>query len=110
MQGPAYEGKTNGPAAYVDASAIWNGDRLHVFAVNRSLDESAPLRVQLADRSVVALEGAELVTGPGARAANSFEQPNVIVSRPFAAVQIADRGAETQLPPLSIAAMTFRLG
>jgi alpha-L-arabinofuranosidase len=110
VQGPAYEGKTNGPAAYVDASAIWNGDRLHVFATNRSLDESAPLRVQCADRPIVALESAELVTGPNARAANSFEQPNVVVARPFAAVQIADRGAETQLPPLSIAAMTFRLG
>ncbi len=110
VQGPAYEGKTNGPATYVDASAIWNGDRLHVFATNRSPDESAPLRVQLAGRSVVALESAELVTGPGARAANSFEQPNVVVARPFAAVQLANHGAETQLPPLSIAAMTFRLG
>ena len=110
VQGPAYEGKTNGLAAYVDASAIWNGDRLHVFAVNRSLDESTPLRVQLADRPIVALDSAELVTGPGARAANSFEQPNVVVARPFAAVQIADHGAEAQLPPLSIAAMTFRLG
>ena len=114
VQGPAYEGKTNGMVSYVDASAIWNGDRLHVFATNRSLDESAPLRVQCADRPIVALESAELVTGPGARAANSFEQPNVVVARPFAAVQIADRGAdcgaETQLPPLSIAAMTFRLG
>jgi alpha-N-arabinofuranosidase len=109
VSGSTYEGKTNGEVPYIDASAILADGRLHVFATNRSLDESAPVQVDLVDRAIAALESAELLTGPGAKAANSFERPNVVVSHPFVAVKIADGRAILELPPLSLAAMTFRL-
>lgn len=110
IQGPTYEGKTNGQVHYVDTSAILNGKRLSVFATNRNLEESAVVHVKLADRAIVALDSAEVLTGPGAKAANSFEQPNVIQSRPFTDVHIADGRATVELPPLSVTAMTFHLG
>jgi alpha-N-arabinofuranosidase len=110
VTGPTYEGRTNGQVHYVDASAILGGDRLHVFATNRSLEEPADVRVALADRAVVALESAEVLTGPDARAANSFEQPDVVRSHPFGDVRITEGPAALELPPLSVAAMTFRLG
>ena len=110
VTGPTYEAKTNGQVHYIDTSAILNGHRLHVFATNRSLEEPAGLHVKLADRAIIALEGADLLTGPDAKAANSFEQPNVVKTHPFTDVRIAEGQAALQLPPLSVVAMTFCLG
>ena len=109
VTGPAYEGATNGRVTFIDASAILAGGELHVFAVNRSLDEPALVRVALADRDIAALVSGELLTGPGPKAANSFEQPDLVKPQPVKDVRIAAGRAEIELPPLSLAAMTFRL-
>jgi alpha-N-arabinofuranosidase len=109
VAGPGYEGKTNGRVSFVDASAIWNGSHLHVFLVNRSEVEAAPVRVELADRAIEAVESAECVTGPDAKAANSFEQPSVITARPFTDARAARGAARLELPPLSVVAATLRL-
>ena len=73
LEGPTYVAKTNGTVPVIDASAILDGRRLHVFATNRDLAEPAPLSIALADGSIAALESAEIVTGPGPKAANSFD-------------------------------------
>ena len=123
VDGPTYEGKNNGLVHTVDGSAILDldGGKLHVFAVNRCLDEAAIVRVELADRAIAALENGELLTGPDAKAANSFAQPDVVKARSFADARIAegaplafgishsDGAASLELPPLSVAAMTFIL-
>ncbi len=114
VHGPMYMGKVNGQVHYVDTSAILNRDRLHVFATNRSPDEPARIHVRVADRSIVALDSAELVTGTDAKAANSFEQPEIVRARSFAdanvEVKIAEGIASLDLPRLSVAAMTFTVG
>jgi alpha-N-arabinofuranosidase len=114
MDGPTYEGKTNGQVYYVDTSAILNGNKLHVFATNRSLEEPTRVRVKLVDRAVVALDSGELLIGPDPKAANSLDQPDVIRSRSFAeanvGVKIAKGEVSVELPPLSVAAMTFAIG
>jgi len=112
LDGPIYEGKTNGRVHTIDTSAILDPSdgRLHLFVTNRSLDEPASVHVKLADRAIVALEGAELLTGPGAKAANSFERPDVIRVCPLTDVKIAKGDAVLELPPLSVTAITFRLG
>jgi alpha-N-arabinofuranosidase len=89
---------------------ILNADRLSVFVTNRSPHEPSTVHVNLADRSIVALDNADILTGPDAKAANSFAQPDVIRSQPFTDVHIADGSATIELPPVSVAAMTFRLG
>jgi len=110
VTGPTYEGQTNGQAHYVDTSAILGHGRLHVFATNRSLDETTTVHVELADRPIVALEDGEILSGSGAKAANSFGRPAVVTSRAFSDVHAAHDGASFELPPLSVAALTFRLG
>lgn len=110
VQGPAYEGKTNGRVTYVDASAILAAGEVHIFASNRAPDDAALISVSLADGSIVSLASAELLTGPNAQAANSFEQPDAVCARPFTDVRIADGRASFELPPLSVAALTLRLG
>ncbi|MEW5717162.1 MAG: alpha-N-arabinofuranosidase [Chloroflexota bacterium] len=109
VAGPAYEGKTNGRVNYIDASAILDGDRLHVFATNRHLDESARVQIQIADRKIAALENGESLTGPNAQAANTFEQPDIVKPQPFSDAQIGDGCVEVKLAPLSVTALTFRL-
>jgi alpha-N-arabinofuranosidase len=110
VNGPGYEAKTWGHVTYLDTSAILNGDTLHVFAANRSLAESAPVHIKLADRAIASLAGGELLTGPAPQAANSYEQPDLVKSQPFGAVKLAQGVAAFELPPLSIAALTFKLG
>jgi alpha-N-arabinofuranosidase len=109
VAGPTYEARTHGQVKFIDASAILDGDRLHVFVTNRSPNESATVRVKLADRDIVALESAELLTGPDAKAANSFDQPDVVQARPFTEVQFAQGVASAEVVPLSVAALTFKL-
>jgi alpha-N-arabinofuranosidase len=108
--GPDYFAPSHGATRVIDSSAILNGDRLHVFATNRSLTETAPLEVHLADGQLTALESGELLTGPAADTANTFEQPNVIQPKPFDVVKFVNGTATFELPPLSLAALTFRLG
>jgi len=110
VTGPTYTGKSNGTVHYVDTSAIWDGRRLHVFAVNRSLTEAANVDVVLFDGELIGLENADVLTGDGPDAANSFDQPDLLRARPFADVQIADGKAGFSLPPLSVAALTFEIG
>jgi alpha-N-arabinofuranosidase len=110
VEGPSYKGRTNGQVHVVDTSAILNADRLSVFVTNRSPQGPGTVHVSLSDRPIVALDDTDILTGPNAKAANSFAQPAVIRSQPFTDVHIAGGSATIELPPLSVAAMTFRLG
>jgi alpha-N-arabinofuranosidase len=109
VSGPGYEGKTNGPVAYIDTSAILNGSQLNLFTTNRSVDETATVHLNLADRAIVALDSAEILTGPDPKALNTYEQPNLIQAQPFQSVEITAGQATVTLPPLSVTAMTFKL-
>ncbi len=106
--GPEYTSSSHGMATVVDSSAILNGDHLHIFATNRSLDQSARVEVDLADGQITALENGELLTGPTADAANSFEHPELISPQTFTAVEIVNGRAVFELPPLSLAAVTLQ--
>jgi alpha-N-arabinofuranosidase len=110
VDGPRYSGRTNGEVATIDSSAILDGDRLHVFATNRSLTEEAPLSIDVAGVGSLRLESAELLTGQDAKSANSFENPGVIGPVSFGDVNTSKENAHLALPPLSVAAMTFVLG
>jgi len=109
VDAPSYTSATFGALHEIDASAMLDGDRLHVFATNRSVDTAAPLTVAVADRPLAHLVDADLLTGPSATAADSFEQPDVIRSVPFDAVRIDSGRAHLSLPPLSFAALTFSI-
>jgi alpha-N-arabinofuranosidase len=109
VNGPGYSGATHGPVRTIDASAILDGNRLHVFATNRSLDEAAPLRIALADRKIGTVESAQILTGDDAKAENSFEEPARLQALDFAKVSVVGQEARAELPPLSVAAMSFDL-
>lgn len=111
VDGPTYDSARNGRVGYIDASAIleFEGRKLNVFLSNRSVDESADVSINIADNAILSCENAELLTGPDAKAANSFENGDVIKAKPFVGVRVQDSQAHSQLPPLSFVAMTLNL-
>jgi alpha-L-arabinofuranosidase len=80
-----------------------------LFVVNRSLNQSAPIEIHLADRQILALENGELLSGPDAKSANSYEQPDLVKSRPWGEVKISNGQANFDLPALSVGAFTWQL-
>lgn len=109
LEGPTYTSPSYGETAMIDTSAILDGDQLHVFATNRSMDSAAPLRVVLSDRRIASVIDAHVITGHDAKVENNYEDQDVISAARFDAITAADGEAIGSLPPLSVTAMTFRL-
>jgi len=109
VDGPTYEAKDYGSTKYIDASAILGNDVMHVFITNRSTTKSAEVQIAPADRPVKSLLNGELLTGPDAKAGNTYEKQDVVTAKPFEAVKLADGVATMTLPPLSFAAITLAL-
>jgi alpha-N-arabinofuranosidase len=109
VRGPVYQGSQHGEVHYLDSSAILDGDRLQVFVSNRSQDEEMDLTIEVADRSIVAPSSTELLTGPDAKAANSFDAPDVVRPEAFEGIEVRGGSAHLSLPPLSVMAATLEL-
>jgi alpha-N-arabinofuranosidase len=109
LDGPTYMSKSFGAVNTIDASAIHSDNTLHVFTTNRSIDEAMEVQVNLVDKTIISMESAELLTGPNAKAENTFENPDVVISCSFEDVSIVNGRATYTLPPLSVAAITLNL-
>jgi alpha-N-arabinofuranosidase len=109
VDGPTYRSETYGTVTDIDCSAILDGRRVHVFVTNRNLDAAAAVTVAVADRRIVGHQEAELVTGPGAKAGNSFADPHVIRTTGLDGVTAEGGTARFSMPPLSFAALTLEL-
>jgi alpha-N-arabinofuranosidase len=109
IEGDAYESKIHGDTTYADASAILDGNRLHVFVTNRHSEENLELLVKPADAAIKAIESAEILTGPNAKSENSYEQPNVVTAKTFDGAVVIDGKLSLNLPPLSFAALTVNV-
>ena len=70
-----YESKLYGYVDYIDTSAILGDGPLHVFLSNRSQQEDAPVTIEFPGGQIEALMSAEIVSGPGIKAENTYEQP-----------------------------------
>jgi alpha-L-arabinofuranosidase len=105
--GPGYESKSYGYVNHIDTSAVLGEGVLHVFLSNRSQNETAPVEVSLGGKRLTACQSAEIVSGPNAKALNTYEQPGVVTSQAFKAVELKDGQATVQLPPLSVVGLTF---
>lgn len=109
VDGPTYQSKNYGQATYVDASAIINDRQLNLFVINRSLDASIDLELRVSDAAVGKLLSGEIISGSDPKAANTFEQPQRVVSREFSEVSLSGGKPTLKLPPLSVVAATFEL-
>jgi len=107
VNGPIVESKTRPGAKQLDASAILNGEQLSVFLVNRSVDEDAEVRIDLATRKLTKRVSGEIVTGSDPKLFNEFNQPPKVRSENFTDVCFNAGAAEVTLPPLSFVALTL---
>ena len=108
VHGPGYDSPSYGFVNYLDTSAILGEGVLHAFLVNRSLDESAQVELHYPGGQLLGVGSAEIITGSCPDARNTFEQPSLIVSKPFQSVSITDGVAQLEIPALSVVAVTFK--
>lgn len=108
ISGPNYPNDIYGNINYLDGSAIWNESTLHLFLINRSLNEMSDAIVDF-NAMIQSVESAEVLTARQATSANSFENPNEVCARSFDSIKVKNGRAELTLPPLSFAAITFQL-
>lgn len=102
---PTYTAGERGETPVLDVSAALAEDgTLAVFAVNRSQTDPITLEVRLADAQVHAVHGAQTLTGPDPKAANSWEEPNVVAPISGSAQAGADGTLMLSVPPVAFAA------
>lgn len=107
VDGPSYDSTSHGKVNTIDASAILGDGMIHVFAANRDLDETAEVRIRLADGAFKKVTSADVLSGPDAGSANSFERPDVVKPTTLEGVRVSDGEATFELPPLSFAAVSL---
>ncbi len=109
VDGPTYPTRAHGAVPVIDASAILDGDTLHVFAVNRSVDQVAPVEIDIAGASVSTPLDAELLTGARPKSANAFNAVPEVVAEEYTEIRLMDGSAQFELPPLSFLAASLRV-
>ena len=107
IDGPGYESQAYGKAAYIDASAIHGAGIVHLFLTNRHLTEAMTVRVEMLDGALTALLNGELLTGTDVKAANSWENKEVIRPIPFSEAHFDAGLLEVTLPATSFTALTI---
>ncbi len=103
---PTYQAGERGETPVLDVSASLADDgTLSVFAVNRSQADDLTLSVSLADAPVDAVHAVHILTGPDPKAANTWEDPNVIKPQTGTA-RVADDGSmSVTVPKLGFVAL-----
>ena len=111
VDAPMYETKQFGDMPLLDVSAAHDAAAAanSIFIVNRSQTERLPLVIHWQDVSPSRITSAQQLSGTDPKAANSWENPNRLVSRPLYAPRIMDGKAELTLPPLSFTALRVKL-
>ena len=108
VDGPGYTSERYGAVNYLDHAAAIDGDRLHVFAVNRHAEDAMQLTVECADREIVDVADSEILHAD-LKAENTFDRPDVVTAREFDGWS-ANGKAVAEVPPHAFGATTFRLG
>jgi alpha-N-arabinofuranosidase len=80
---PTYAAGARGDTPVLDVSvSLANDGELAVFAVNRSQAEPVELSIHVADAKAMRINGVEQLSGNDPKAANSWENPNLLVPQP----------------------------
>ncbi len=109
VSGPGYESPTYGQVNYIDTSAILGDGVLHTFLINRSTSEKAEVEIDHASGKITAVETAEVLSWTDPKANNTYERPDTLCSESLNTVKVVDGKASISLPPLSVAAVTFKV-
>ena len=106
VQCPSYESACRGVTSYLDSAVIADDATVQIFLTNRSSDEVLTVQVE-GDCGIEKVLSAEILTGPDAKSANQYEDPDVVVATGFEQYSINTKGLSVTLPPLSFVALTL---
>ena len=100
---PTYETARHGDAPLVDAVATWDEEagRLAVMAVNRAQDGACVLEVDLRPFGVLRLVTASVLADDDVRAVNTQAEPDRVVPRRHAGVEVAGGRLRLSMPAVS---------
>ncbi|NNN22300.1 MAG: alpha-N-arabinofuranosidase [Acidimicrobiales bacterium] len=107
--GPRYQTRKLGMATFADTSAILGDGVIHLFIVNRSVDESMALEIELQGATILNVLSADCLTGPSPKAKNTFARPNLVRSTSFDGFSVSSGSADATLPPLSLVAVSLSI-
>ncbi|HVK05543.1 MAG TPA: alpha-N-arabinofuranosidase [Armatimonadaceae bacterium] len=96
------------PALDVAASYAPEDGALSLFLVNRSQSDPVSLTVALGNVAAEAVENVAVLSGDDPKAANSWEAPDVLKSRPGSASVTEGGGIAVTVPALGFVALTAR--
>jgi alpha-N-arabinofuranosidase len=105
---PQSDTRLFGPMPLLDVSASYDqaSDRGAVFIVNRSQHEAVTTEIGWQGAAPSQVAAAYQLSGTDPKAANSFEQPNVIAPKQLDGLRIDDGRITLRLPPLSFTVVT----
>jgi alpha-L-arabinofuranosidase len=105
----AYETKRFGEMPLLDVSASYDEEHAKgaAFLVNRSLEEALEVEIQWRGNAPKQVSAAWQLSGNDPKAANSFEDPNVVVPKALSGVTLNDGRIRLTLPPLSFTTITL---
>ena len=108
VQVPSHETKRFGEMPLLDVCASFDEANSSgaAFLVNRSLTETLEVQINWHGTSAKTVTGAWQVTGTDPKAANSFENPNMVVSHALSGIGINDARVSISLPPMSFTTIT----
>jgi alpha-N-arabinofuranosidase len=107
VRAPMYSTAQFGDMPLLDVSASYDEatGKSGVFIVNRSQTESVTVDVNWQDQAPRCINAADQLAGTDPKAANSFENPNAVVSRAIAAPVLDGSRTTFVVPPLSFTAL-----
>ncbi|MBE0699070.1 MAG: alpha-N-arabinofuranosidase, partial [Anaerolineaceae bacterium] len=109
VSGPAYDSPAYGRVNYIDASAILGEGVLHTFLVNRNQSEAAGVEIDHYGKKIGSILSAEVIYGSNPYDSNTYENPYKVINRPLQTGVVENGKAIIHLPPLSFAAITFKV-
>jgi alpha-N-arabinofuranosidase len=104
---PTYETARHGEASVIDAVATVDEDRAAVFLVNRDLEETAQVTIDV--RSLGSSRVVEAVTlaDPDVYAKNTLTEQNRVTPAPNTTAKLTDGVLTVELPPVSWSAVAL---
>ncbi len=109
VRGPVTATKQYGDVSALDVSASHDPatGKQAVFIVNRSLTETVHTELVWQSVAPKSVTEANQLSGTDPKAANSWENPNVLVPKALSGLKIADGKLVISVPPLSFTAIGF---
>jgi alpha-N-arabinofuranosidase len=107
VRAPRYNTRRFGDMPLLDVSASHNPETgsSAVFIVNRSQTDAITVDLVWQDYKPARIQSAHQLSGTDPKAANSFENPNLVTAAAITAPKIVDGSAVLTVPPLSFTAL-----